>query len=99
MVQKRIIWSNRAKISLYHILKFYAERNGTKIYSEKLYKLFSQEIQLLKKYPNLGLQTDIKNVRGLITGNYIIYYEVARAEVIIHIIWDSRQNPEKLKIK
>jgi plasmid stabilization system protein ParE len=99
MVQRRLIWSNRAKISLYSILKFYADRNSSKTYSEKLYKKFNKEIQLLLKYPNIGIMTDLKNVRGLIIGNYIIYYEVSLKEIIIHTIWDSRQNPEALKIK
>jgi plasmid stabilization system protein ParE len=99
MVTRRLIWSNRAKISLYNILKFYADRNNSKTYSEKLFNIFNKEAQLLLKYPNLGVITDLKNVRGLITGNYIIYYEVSQKEIIIHTIWDSRQNPESLKIK
>jgi len=98
MVKRKLIWSNCAKISLYKILKFYADRNNSKTYSEKLFNKFNKEVQLLIKYPNLGVMTDFKNVRGLITGNYIIYYEIAHKEIIIHIIWDSRQNPENLKI-
>jgi toxin YoeB len=78
MVKRKLIWSNRAKISLYKILKFYADRNGSKTYSEKLYNTFNKEIQLLIKYPNLGIMTDFTNVRGLITGNYILYYEVTQ---------------------
>jgi len=99
MVKRKLIWSNRAKISIYRILKFYIDRNKSNTYSEKLLNIFKKEIQLLTKYPNLGVLTNIKNVRGLITGNYIIYYEITRKEIIIHTIWDSRQNPENLKIK
>jgi plasmid stabilization system protein ParE len=99
MVKRKLIWSNRAKISIYRILKFYIDRNKSNTYSEKLFNIFNKEIQLLTKYPNLGVLTNIKNVRGLITGNYIIYYEITRKEIIIHTIWDSRQNPENLKIK
>lgn len=98
MVQRKIIWSHRARISLYNILKFYAEKNGTKSYSEKLYYSFKKEIQLLTKFPKLGISTNIKQVRGLITGNYIIYYEITPTEIIIHTIWDTRQNPDKLRI-
>jgi len=99
MVKRKLIWSNRAKISIYRILKFYIDRNKSNTYSEKLFNIFNKEIQLLTKYPNLGVLTNIKNVRGLITGNYIIYYEITRKEIIIHTTWDSRQNPENLKIK
>jgi L-asparaginase/Glu-tRNA(Gln) amidotransferase subunit D len=49
------------------ILKFFAERNKSKAYSAKLYKKINQEIQILKKFPNIGFQTDFENVRGLIS--------------------------------
>lgn len=99
MVKRKLIWSNRAKISLYKILKFYADRNNSKTYSEKLFNIFNSEVKLLINYPNLGVKTKLKNVRGLISGNYIIYYEIGKKEIIIHTIWDSRQNPENLIIK
>ena len=99
MAKRRIIWSHRARISLYRILKFFADRNRSKVYSAKLYKKINQEIQILEKYPNIGIQTDLKNVRGLISGHYIIYYEITEKEIIIHTIWDNRQNPDNLKIK
>ncbi|MBW6534371.1 MAG: type II toxin-antitoxin system RelE/ParE family toxin [Mariniphaga sp.] len=99
MAKRRIIWSHRARITLYRILKFFADRNRSKVYSAKLYKKIIQEIQILEKYPNIGIQTDIENVRGLISGYYIIYYEITEREIVIHAIWDSRRNPDDLKIK
>jgi hypothetical protein len=38
-------------------------------------------------------------VRGLIVGEFIIYYEHQDDTIIIHTIWDSRQNPDKLTIR
>jgi len=99
MAKRKIIWSHRARITLYSILNFYAERNKSKFYSAKLYKKFHQEIRILKKYPDIGIRTEMENMRGLITGNYIIYYEITDTSIIIHTIWDSRQNPDNLKIK
>jgi toxin YoeB len=99
MVKRKIIWSHRARNSFYRILRFFADRNKSKVYSAKLYKKINQEIQLLKKFPNIGFQTDLENVRGLISGHYIVYYEITEREIIIHTIWDNRQNPDDLKIK
>jgi plasmid stabilization system protein ParE len=99
MAQRKIIWSHRAKIKLYSILEFYADRNKTKAYSAKLYARFNNEIKLLAKHPNLGIKTEIRSVRGLIVGEFIIYYESQDHTIIIHTIWDSRQNPDKLTIK
>jgi plasmid stabilization system protein ParE len=99
MAEHKIIWSHRAKIKLYAILEFYAKRNKSKTYSAKLYSKFNKEIKLLAKYPNLGIKTEIESVRGLIISEYIIYYEHQQDSIIIHTIWDSRQNPDSLVIK
>ena len=99
MVKRRIIWSHRAKIKLYKILEFYIERNKSKLYSIKLYNKFNKELKLLLKHPDIGLKTEIDSVRGLIVDEYIIYYEVENENIIIHTVWNCRQNPEDLIIK
>ena len=99
MVKRKIIWSHWARIALYSILNFYAERNKSKSYSARLYKKINQNIRILKKYLGLGIRTEMENVRGLIIGHYIVFKEIKDASIIIHTIWDSRQNPDKLKIK
>jgi len=99
MVKRKIIWSHRAKIKLYKILEFYIERNKSKSYSIKLYNKFNRELKLLLKHPDIGINTEIDTVRGLIVDEYILYYEVEKDNIIIHTVWDCRQNPEDLIIK
>ena len=99
MAKRKIVWSKRAKKRLYGILEFYIERNKSKSYSIKLYKLLNKEVKLLLKYPDLGLKTSEESVRGLIIDTYIIYYEVTVEKIIIHTIWDCRQDPDSKIIK
>ena len=99
MVKRKIVWSHRARIKLYEILKFFVERNNSKTYSDKLYKKLNNALKSLDKQPDLGIKTEIDAVRGLIVGNYIIFYECTKDKIIVHTLWDSRQNPEKLNIK
>jgi plasmid stabilization system protein ParE len=99
MAKRKIIWSNRAKIKLFEILDFFAERNGNTFYSKKLFSRFSKELNLLKKQPEIGVKTDLEGIRGLIVGDYILYYEINSDAVLVHYIWDVRQNPSDLKIK
>jgi plasmid stabilization system protein ParE len=99
MAKRKIVWSNRAKIRLYAILDFYIVRNNSKTYSTKLQKLISKEVNLLLKQPDLGLKTSEDTTRGLIIENYIVYYEITDDKIIIHTIWDSRQNPDNKIIK
>ena len=99
MAKRKIVWSNRAKTRLYAILDFYIVRNKSKTYSIKLQKLISKEVNLLLKQPDLGLKTSEDTTRGLIIENYIVYYEISGDKIIIHTIWDSRQNPDNKIIK
>jgi len=99
MAKREIVWSFRARKRLYGILDFYIERNKSKTYSNKLQKLISKEVNLLLKHPDLGLKTTEDTTRGLIIENYIVYYEISEDKIIIHTIWDSRQNPDNKIIK
>ena len=97
MAKRKIVWSHRARIKLIEILTFFADRNKSKIYSERLYKRINKELKLLVKQPNLGIKTEIDSVRGLIIGDYILFYEITSDKIIIHTLWDSKQNPQDLK--
>ena len=99
MVKRKIIWSPRAKTDLFNILDFYFQRNGNKVYSSKLNANLQKSIRLLETHPEIGVQTDIDNVRNLIHGDYEIFYEIKIKSIEVVTIWDCRLNPEKLKIK
>jgi len=99
MAQCKIVWSHRARIRLLAILEFYVERNKSKTYSTRLFARFNREIKLLAKYPELGVKTEMDSVRALIVDEHIIYYEHQQNTIIIHTIWNSRQDPESLIIK
>lgn len=99
MVKRKIVWSDKARFKLFEILEFYAERNKSSTYSKKLYKKFSAELALLKKHPEIGIKTDEKSVRGLIVNDFILFYEIYPKMIVVHTVWDCRQNPESLQIK
>lgn len=80
-------------------MEFYVERNKSKAFSAKLYQRINQELKILINQPNIGIKTDLQSVRGLIIDAYILFYEYDSERIIIHSIWDSRQNPEGLQIK
>jgi len=99
MGKRKIIWSSKANRKLLEILEYYSQRNKSKKYSIKLYDRFRIELLTLVKQPEIGIKTEIESVRGLIVGDYILFYEFDNERIIIHTLWDSRQNPENLKIK
>lgn len=98
MVKRKIEWLAEAKFDLKDILDFYIERNGSAVYSKKLYSRLSNSIQLLAKNPFLGIKTDFDNVRSLIKDDYQIIYEIFERKILILIIWDCRRNPDDIRI-
>ena len=99
MAKVKIIWSHRAEIKLFKILEFYSERNKSRSYSKKLYERLNKELKILIKQPDIGLKTEIESIRGLIIGDYLLFYEFVNEVIIIHTLWDCRQNPDNLIIK
>lgn len=99
MAQRKIIWSHKAKIKQLEILEYYYERNQSKAYSQRLYREIRKSIGLLRKQPRLGLRTDDETARALIVGDFIVFYEFTKTEIIVLSIWDCRQNPEDLRIR
>ena len=99
MAKRKIVWSNRAIKRLYAILEFYDQRNLSKTYSKKLYQLLQKEIKILLKFPEIGLKTTEETTRGFIIQDFIVYYQITEDKIIIHTIWDCRQNPDSKIIK
>jgi plasmid stabilization system protein ParE len=95
---KRIVWTPKATKLFTKILEFYCQRNHSKTYSRKLNKEINETVKLLAKYPLIGLKTDMENIRVLIKGDFKIFYEIRLAEIVIHLVWDSRQDPSKLNL-
>lgn len=95
---RKIIWTSRAEEVFHRILEFYLRRNETKTYSRKLNAEIKQIINLLKKFPFLGISIDIENIRVLIKSDFRIFYKIMPEEIVILLIWDCRHNPEDLKI-
>ena len=99
MAKRKIVWSHRANIKLFEILEFYNKRNKSSSYSGKLYNKFKKELSLLINHPEIGVRTDLEGVRGLIVDKFILFYEITTEMIIMHTVWDCRQNPEDLIIK
>lgn len=99
MARRKIIWSETATIMLFDILEFYRNRNQSDVYSRKLFKKINKSVDWLKKYPKIGVETDIENVRSLYIENYILFYKNEKLTLFILSIWDTRQNPDVIKIK
>lgn len=94
---RTILWNEDAKKDLVKIISFYNKRNGNSKYSTKLVSVIKSSLELLKTSPYLGVKVaNKKNYRVLIIKEFKIFYKVTKLNIEIVLIWDSRQNPNKL---
>ncbi len=95
---KRLVWTASAKVDRNSILSFWKEKTLSKRYSKTLNSVFINQAESLLTHPLLGKQTEIESIRCLPFGDYSLFYQIKENSIIIHRIWDNRQNPESFHI-
>lgn len=98
-----IFWTQFAEDKLYDIFQYYKFKAGIKI-AKKIINEIVDKTLILEQNNKAGQIEELlierkQEFRYLVSGNYkIIYYiKVKTNKVIIANIFDSRQNPLKLK--
>ena len=94
---KQVIWSLRTQNDKKEILDYWRQRNKSNTYSKKLNELFKESIKIILDFPQIGKVTDDTKARIKIVRDYLIIYEETETQIFILTIWDSRQDPDRLK--
>lgn len=98
MANREVVWTRNSEIQLQEILEFFTARNKNGQYSRKLYRKFKSELNKVAQNPEIGIKTRLALIKGLIIGDYILFYEIFEDKIMVLKVWDCRQNPEKLDI-
>jgi toxin ParE1/3/4 len=87
----KILWTNNAKVNLTNIRKNHSKHIASKINSrtKDFFPLMGQKEDFLFDYK--------ADFRYLVEGNYKIIYWINGEVIRISSVFDTRQNPEKLK--
>jgi len=95
----KIIWSDEAYINLQNIVS-YLEKNWTVREIRKFARLLDKQLLLIKKNPSLFPISDkSRNIRkSVLTKQVSLYYKIKDTEIHLVTLFDSRQNPRKLKL-
>ena len=96
---RRLIWSIEARTSLKNILDYWNTRNKSKLYSNKLNKLFNENLKIAINLPEFGHPTTFENTKYIIISHFEIIYKITDSEIVVLDIWDTRQNPENFPIE
>ncbi len=95
-----IKWSNQATLDLEVIFEYYNYNANLKV-AQSIIKNIVTISKNLKFYPNIGkLETTLKfpnfELKYIIINNYKLIYSNTQKGIIIHTVFDTRQNPELL---
>jgi len=94
---KKVIWPLRAQDDRKKIFNYWNKRNKSNRYSIYLNKLFKEATKIISDYPRIGKITERENIRIKIVRDYLIVYKVLENEIEVLTIFNSYQNPAKLK--
>ncbi|PKP25436.1 MAG: type II toxin-antitoxin system RelE/ParE family toxin [Bacteroidetes bacterium HGW-Bacteroidetes-2] len=99
MARRKIIWTKKAIVEKKEILEYWINRNKSKSFSTKLNQLILEDLRTLSVNPEIGKKTDFENIRVIMIRDYLLFFEIHKNELVVLAIWDSRRNPNKMKIK
>lgn len=94
---RQIIWTEDAQKDKRLIFSYWNKRNKSNVYSRNLNKQIIAILQVLREFPYIGRPTQKTNIRSKVVRDYLVLYKITGEKIIVLRVWDSRQNPQKLK--
>ena len=92
---KTIIWKRKANLQILQTLSYLAENFSKKTVDNFLNKL-EEKLESLSKFPERGQRTRFKTIRRLRINRYTsVFYRIQGSHIVIHFVWDNRQDPKK----
>lgn len=91
-----MIWTETAAKQRREILKFWVDRNKSKVYAEKLLELIKKRIAVIATHPDAGKEVDFPHTSVSAMGHFSIFYQAKNDQILITAFWDNRQDPRKL---
>lgn len=92
---RQIVWSANAQRERLLILRYWADRNGSTRYSEKLDGLFRRALRVIGTNPKLGRPTTDPDVRLKTIGEHMLFYSYTATEVHVLSVWHLKRDPKE----
>ncbi len=88
----KVKFNRGALADIEEITTYIAQRNPKA--AAALLARFEAATKLISRMPKIGVRTERANLRKLVVGSYLIIYEIASAEVVVHYVrHGARQRP------
>ncbi len=94
-----VYWTRSALQDRIKVFEYWNERTQSREYSQQLNTSIEHRVAMIKEYPQAGLATDKPGVRfHIIARHYKLFYKIEKDNAYILRFWDTRQDPEKIKL-
>jgi toxin YoeB len=90
---RQIVWSANAQRERLELLHYWADRNGSSRYSDKLDGMFRSALRVIASHPKIGRPTSDREVRVKGIGEHMIFYSFNAAKIHVLSVWHSKRNP------
>lgn len=92
---KTVVWKRKANLQILeiesHLLTHFSEQEVI-----KFLKLLYKKLDRLQRFPEMGQRTRFKTIRRLRVNSFTsLFYKIQNDYIVIHFVWNSRQNPSK----
>lgn len=92
---RQVVWSANAQRERMEVLRYWADRNGSTRYSEKLDGLFRTALRVIATNPKLGRPTSDPDVRLKTIGDHMLFYPYTATEVHVLSVWHQKRDPKE----
>jgi plasmid stabilization system protein ParE len=88
---RQVVWTTPALKDRKAILTYWAERNGSKTYSHRLFLQLQRTIAIIRANPYIGRPSDHDGFRVKLVGTYRIFYSISPTTITIVRLVDGRR--------
>ena len=92
-----IFWSTEAELSYQSILE-YLQAEWTEQEIKNFIKRTDDVLEFIKENPSIYQRVKANTFKAVLSRQVALYYKIDGLRVILQYFWDTRQDPNKLKL-
>ncbi len=94
----RITWTEEAE-NTFEAIVLYLQNNWSEKEVQGFVKRVNKVLTLIRENPNLYRRSKQKGIHeAVVTKHNTLYYQVLEERIVLITFWDTRQDPDKLKL-
>ncbi len=96
---RKVIWSRRANRDVSKVTLYYQKRNGNATHSLELLSRFEKATEMIEQNEEIGERIPDSRCRFVAVKPYKLIYRIDKHKIVVITVWDSRRNPDDLKVE